>query len=169
MQKSDLNLSKNYRLRQSPLFLIFRVIGLELLFAGVFFLLGYLFLEEGVAAYPLLFFVFWAANIILLLSIFIHWYFVYYIISTDALSKHKGFLFKRLKTYDLQSIRSVRVYQGVMGRLFGFGDIVMESPLLHEMIHLKKVQNPLKHAKIIDRQRLRILEDKDLSNITPVI
>jgi len=139
-----------------------------LVFGVLFFAIDF-FMESGLTSVPIVFFTFWTLNMFLLLSLFIRWYFVYFIISTDALSKHKGFLFKRLKTYDLQSIRSVRVYQGPLGRLFNYGNIVMESPLLREMISLKKVQNPLRHAKIIDRQRLKILEDKDISNITPVI
>ncbi len=169
MKKSDKNLSKNYRLRQTSLVLLFRIFLVELFFALIAFFPRYILFESGEFSSPTFFWILRIANLCFIVAMFLRWQFTYYVVSTDALSTHRGFLFNRLQTFDLQSIRSVKVQQGLIGKVFDFGDIIMESPLLEKHVVLKNISNPIQHAKTVDVQRLKILENKDASMITPVI
>lgn len=169
MKKGDLNLNKNYRLRQTGLVLVLRIIFVEVLISGFQFLVNYIIFDPKEFSSTAFFWSLRVIEAILLIAVFLRWYFIYYIISTDAVSRHKGVLFKKVETYDLQSIRSLTVFQGLFGRLFNYGTIVMTSPLLKKDVKLKNINNPLRHAQILDSQRLKLIEDKEIRNITPVI
>lgn len=162
MKESFIGLKKNYRIRKSLFVFIFRFIASQLIFALLFFALN-LFLT-----WTHLLMVMFMVNILVVISLFVYWYVDYYIISSKSIVHTKGIILKRTESYDLKSIRSVKIVEPFLYLFFRYGDIVLESPLFSHDIYIKKLQNPYKHAKVIESQRLKWLEG-DTNQITPIV
>jgi len=166
------NFNRNYKLRQTFFLPLFRFFWLE---TGYSLLMWALFsFTQGTALressfFNITFLVLQVVNITMILLLFVDWYIHYYVVSPNAVLKSWGIFFRRTTTCDMPSIRAVHVRQTLFQRVFNYGNLELESPLLENNFFIKKVQKPYKHAKLIDLQRLKQLEDSDLGNITPVI
>lgn len=97
---------------------------------------------------------------------FLKWLYHYYIITPTGFSKNYGVIVRDTETYDFKSIRSLEVHQGILGKIFGYGNIRLDSPLLKKSVHIEKISQPYKYAKLIEERRLKYLEGSD--NVTPV-
>lgn len=62
-----------------------------------------------------------------IIQIVMRWLGSSYIVSDKHLVKRDGIFNIVEKTYDLDNIRSVTVHQGMLGKLFHFGDVVIET------------------------------------------
>ncbi len=66
-------------------------------------------------------------QVIFVLKFVMKWMGDSYFISEAHLVKRSGIMSVIEKTYDLDNVRSVTVNQGVLGKLFHFGDVVIET------------------------------------------
>ena len=95
------------------------------------------------------------------------WYFKYYIVSPIDLSSNSGLIFRRTESIDLAAIRSVKVEQGLFGRIFRYGTLRLESPLLEKIFVMEKIPEVFKHASIIEEARLEQITHEDNQIIIP--
>lgn len=66
-------------------------------------------------------------QVIFVLKFVMKWIGDSYFIAEAHLVKRSGIMSVIEKTYDLDNVRSVTVNQGVLGKLFHFGDVVIET------------------------------------------
>ncbi|MFA5843096.1 MAG: PH domain-containing protein [Candidatus Gracilibacteria bacterium] len=84
----------------------------------------------------------------------LHWlshkYFIDY--ADKKLIERKGFFSTKEKLFDLKNIREIQINQGLFGKLFHYGDILLSASAsggYQETICLKKIQNPRESMEIL--------------------
>lgn len=87
------------------------------------------------------------AQIFLIFMVVFRWLYHRYYIDCEKkkLFEQKGFLFSQEKMFDLKNIREVKIQQGIFGKLFRYGDIVLNIIVFggyEKQLRLKKIQNP---------------------------
>lgn len=81
-------------------------------------------------------------------TIVMKWIGQIYFISSNHLVKREGVFNITEKSYDLKNIRSVTVHQSILGKLFHFGDVFVETSAsggYMEKVVLVSVNNPQKY------------------------
>lgn len=84
-------------------------------------------------------------QVIFVLKFVMKWIGNSYFIAEAHLVKRSGIMSVIEKTYDLDNVRSVTVNQGILGKLFHFGDVVIETSAsggYMDQIILTGVANP---------------------------
>lgn len=84
-------------------------------------------------------------QVVFVLKFVMKWIGNSYFIAEAHLVKRSGIMSVIEKTYDLDNVRSVTVNQGVLGKLFHFGDVVIETSAsggYMDQITLAGVANP---------------------------
>ena len=83
------------------------------------------------------------------LYIFLDWHFAFYKITHDHIIYNEGvFLIKR-HMFSVRNIESVSLRQGIIGRIFKFGDLKLTAPTMQESISLKMIHKPWKYLRVI--------------------
>jgi len=81
---------------------------------------------------------------------------------TDARLIHcNGIIKIKEDMYDLKGIHAISVYQGILGRLFNYGDLLIEvsaSGGFHKNVLIKGIVNPKKYERILNEHLERKLE-----------
>lgn len=141
---------------RSIFILVWGMLGLELLSLITRFITSLIFIESGeVLTFTYIYFINVFVNFLLSLCIFTNWLCHYYIVTEDGISINTGFLFRRSRTFDFQSIKSIRIRQGILGKIFNYGTIELEIPVIKKMPVLHSVSNAFEFAKILEEQRLK--------------
>ena len=96
-------------------------------------------------------------QLLLINYILMQWVFEKYIIFPDKIEHRSGILFKKTDFYDTKDVATVGIEEGLMGRLFGYGSIILRSPTLEEPIELNNVPTP---ALIIEAIRKNVSFNK---------
>ena len=74
-------------------------------------------------------------------------------ITEDKLVHCRGILTIDEEIYDITSIRSVKSHQGLIGRIFNYGNVIVEvsaSGGYHKDILLRGIVNPKKYERILN-------------------
>lgn len=100
--------------------------------------------------------------------IILTWLNRYYIVSEEAISKTRGILFRRTRTFDLGSIASVKVSQSIFGQILNYGDVILENPLTKKDLTIKDVQAPYSQASLIEKQRLKEISKSPNKKVVPL-
>jgi uncharacterized membrane protein YdbT with pleckstrin-like domain len=86
---------------------------------------------------------------ILLVYIALRWVNDYYEISPDEISHVTGIFSKTRKSYPYRDIQSITVHQGVMGRLFNYGEVNLYIPTLGHELHFREVSDPARFVELV--------------------
>ena len=97
-------------------------------------------------------------------------------ITEDKIVHCKGILTVDEEIYDISSIRSVKSHQSLVGRLFNYGNVVVEvsaSGGYHKDILLRGIVNPKKYERILNeywRKRknikfMKIILSQDITGV----
>lgn len=159
-QKSNRNFKPNFKLLSSSWRLVFKIIRVQILFAVLSYALAQSIHPLSTLAVGLL-------NLFASIWIFIEWTNHYYILTEEGISKTHGVLYRKTRTFDMASIASVKVRQGLLGRLFHYGHIVLENPLTKKDLVLRSIENPYEQASLIEQQRLKEIS-KQSSKVVPL-
>lgn len=106
-----------------------------------------------------------AVNLITFLYLFISWHHMYYIISSNGISSSKGIISKKTNSIDTPAIRSIKVQQSILGKIFNYGTIILESPLLSEKFLMRDLPNPHRHASLIEKARMKSINKIGAENV----
>lgn len=90
--------------------------------------------------------------------IILEWHEEYYEISASTVGHYKGYLFKRHEEIKLEHIASVKLEQGLLGRIFNYGTIRLHSWFLGKDYYLYQIHNPRKYEHVLGQ--LTPLADK---------
>ncbi|MBD3360952.1 PH domain-containing protein [Candidatus Peregrinibacteria bacterium] len=170
-KEGNFTFEKSYKVRMSIVPLIVKILILEIFLALLRFILkiltspsGQVQLEFDFALYFLIFFI--IINIIFLFYFFLSWYYRYFIISPEEVSLNSGIIFRRTDNIDMATIRSVKVAQGIFGRIFKFGTLKLEGPMIKGIKILRSLPNPFRHASLIEKARINAI-NKSPETIIP--
>lgn len=83
----------------------------------------------------------------LILFIVLQWKNHVFYITETYIQETKGVFIHSEKMYDLKNVRNISIRQGILGRMFHFGDLIIEStaPNFEEVIIMMGVPNPKQH------------------------
>lgn len=76
-----------------------------------------------------------------------------YYITENKIVHIKGILNTNEEIYNISSIRSVKLHQSIVGRIFNYGDVIVEvsaSGGFHKNISLIGIVNPKKYERILN-------------------
>lgn len=81
--------------------------------------------------------------------IILEWYDEYYEISTTDVGHRKGFFFKRHETVKLEHLTSVKLEQGIIGKLFNYGTIRVHDWFQNRDYFLYQIHDPRKYERVL--------------------
>ena len=168
MDKED-EFTHYYEIRQSFVLLAVKILFAELIIGlfhyaitEIIFLLGFHeFYVNNISIHVLELMITHSLNIVLILYFIVVWLNIYYTISPNKISASKGVITKQTAIYDLSAIQAVNVYQNLLGRIFNYGTIRLENPMLDSDIYIKKIPSPHKYALNIEHNRMDALKNRD--------
>lgn len=146
-------------IRQFILPLIFRLLLLNLGLIALFLLLVVSPLFAFVGLDNLISFTLWSViwtililgfGVLINLYLLLAWYNHLYIIGVDEITETEGVLWRRDLTLEFPSLDILNVRQGILGRIFNFGDVEVVSTETNERVHLKQIPRPQWHANLIE-------------------
>lgn len=155
--------------RQSIFFLLLRLFVIDLIAAFMVWLFLSSFDVAGLSDQMKLEFIagsriYFVAVIIvkiyLTLFVVLQWLNEYYEISPNMVTHRRGFIWKKEDQYPLRHIRLVRVDQGMIGRIFGYGTIELLDWDLARYTTLYLVHNPMKYFYILEGLLPRATSEK---------
>lgn len=155
--------------RQSIFFLLLKLLIIDLMAA---FMVWLFFSSFGIASLSdqmklefiarsrTYFIILIIVKIYLTLFVVIQWVNEYYEISHDMVTHRRGFIWKKEDQYPLRHIRMVRIEQGIIGRIFGYGTIELLDWDLAKYTTLYLVHNPMKYFYILEGLLPRATSEK---------
>jgi membrane protein YdbS with pleckstrin-like domain len=146
-------------IRQSIFFLVFKLILLDLIF--LFVVVIYFsstinkFLPEvihnAILSYNSPFFLILVIlKIVLTIYVVMRWITEYYEIWPHALMHISGIIWRDQEKHPFSQMRSVKIEQGFLGKIFGFGTIILYNWYLEKNTTLYLIHNPIKYFHVIE-------------------
>lgn len=86
---------------------------------------------------------------ILILYITLDWINNFYILDSKAVVTRRGIIFSKEGSYDMAGIESVEVSQGLFGKIFNFGTLILFNPILERDLKLNFIPDPYAEGKFI--------------------
>lgn len=159
-QKSEKG-NYTYIMRQSPVFLVSRIIIVELLILIVHFILRYsleqiftlLSFPFSVQALFIEAFIIQIVNLYFLVVVVLSWVNEYYILNPKEVVIKRGLLSSKSTTYEFANLQSMTIQQSFWGRLFNYGTIKLYNPVLRADVYLINIPNPQKSGSIIQQHQ----------------
>lgn len=96
---------------------------------------------------------FHSVNIVVLLTVVLAWANASYALTERAVCVTTGVFHKKRTSFDISSIESAAVSQGIFGRIFDYGTVYLKSPLFHADVYLKNVPSPHYLVNLLENQR----------------
>lgn len=103
-------------------------------------------------------------EIIFVFYISVAWGAINYYLSRHQLIKYTGLSRRDDISYDLNSLKSVELHKGFLGRVFNYGDLTVtfSSSGYHEKINMHGIYNPKKYERVF-REKLEEAGAKTIS------
>ncbi len=133
--------------RKSVSLLIMRIVFIEVFLEAVY-LLTRVVIDTTMSetSWPLLFLGFAAVQLVVLIWLVLRWSNEYYQISADELRHCRGVINKHVDAYPYNNLQSIKVYQGLLGRILGFGKISVFVPTLGSNLDFTEIPHPEQFA-----------------------
>lgn len=166
-------------IRRSPVVIIRDLIALQLAASLFYFVLafladyGQLYKETGfdlisyeVAKTVLIL----LAEAIIIVYIFLRWFFWSTSIHDDLVVVERNIIFKKRFTYPFEKKSTVVMHQGILGRLFLYGTVVIKSPSRFQPIIISYVPEPERHCRLILQRKPSVdVEELDQDRLLAVL
>ena len=88
---------------------------------------------------------------LLVLYIVLNWLYEFYITQPSGIIVRRGIIFSKEIQYSLGAIQSIGVQQGILGRIFNFGTVILYNPVLKSDLKLEFIHNPYGEAQFIQK------------------
>ncbi len=140
----------SFILRESRVLLSIRIMTLLIVSLSFFLLMLLLSTQLGpvvdasllVALNLLFFIVLVILTVVVAFFVVLKWNAEYYKITSDGIIKQSGIIKKHEDRYACSFVEGMTVDQGILGRLFDYGDISIYDPSQQQKIHLMNIPNP---------------------------
>lgn len=114
-------------------------------------------------AYPLPYWIQVAFKIFLILAILmvlLDWLCTNYYLTNLKLIEERGIFGKRIMMVPLNKVQDITCKLGILGRIFGFGDLEIESAGTYGKIVFSFIANPIRRKEEINEALLKIKENE---------
>lgn len=158
-------------IRQSIFIMVFKLILLDLIAALVAILYFTSvtnkilpeIINATILSYNLPFFlVLVILKVVLTIYVVMRWITEYYEIWPHALMYWSGIIWRNQEKHPFSQMRSVKVEQGFLGRIFGFGTIRLYNWYLEKNTDLFLIHNPIKYFHIIESLLPKSEKDREI-------
>ncbi len=165
------NIIKYFEIRQSLMVLFARLLLTEIIITIGYVLAkwGYLYAVgenaiNSVDNTTWIYILFQLINLTTIMIVVVLWAFHFYRISQETISRYKGYINKKTDIITMRTISSVKMSQGLMGRIFGFGTIRVECMFSKQVIFLKNINKPHFYRKAIQNMISDAIRQNPVSN-----
>ena len=86
-----------------------------------------------------------------MIGIFLHWVCINYYLTNLRLIEERGIIGKRIVSIWLNKVQDITCTFGIFGRIFGFGNLEIESAGTYGKIVFDALPNPLKLKEEIEK------------------
>ena len=93
----------------------------------------------------------WFGLVVVTLAYTVGWFSTDYVVTTDRLVCMKGIVSKHISSIPLERVVTIDVNQGLLQRLCGCGDVIIDPSPQRDRLTLESVQHPAKVTEGIDR------------------
>jgi len=152
-------------LRQNLIFLVYRLFIAQIIFIGTYILLDLpvLLLMDGDTSTPqievqadwyaiTLLTILSLVQMIIIVIIVLRWYNSYCEIREDDIIERHGFISTRENTHSYRNFSAISISQGVIGRIFNFGNVKLFNPALDHKLVIKRVSSPTRYMKLLSER-----------------
>lgn len=154
-------------LRQSTSLLILKIFFVEFLLAVLhssvkFVLIDSAWITEIEPSFILssgLFLFFQLLNFYFIITIVIAWAQESYSLKATEVVVQNGIFSKQVNTYELANLQSIKLEQGLLGRMLNYGTVRLYDPTLQYDIYLKNISNPSYYIELIKTQKKKASEN----------
>ena len=158
-------------IRQSIFFLLLKLFILDLFF--VFFILIFFssiftpvvsdsmklqFISYNLPFFLILVFI----KILITLFVVLQWLNTYYEVWPNSIIHKRGIIWKKEEKYPFGHIRSIKIEQGVFGRLLTYGTLSLYDYSLRRYATLYLIHNPIKYFHILDGLLPKAEKEKEI-------
>lgn len=146
-------------IRQSITFLVLRILAIEFLAAFSIIVFHTLLLRtevrdvvgEDILVFNIPLFIFLVIlKTAVLIFVIIQWLNEYYEITTNEIVYRKGLIFKKEVRHIFEHIGSVKLEQGILGRIFNFGTLRLFNWTRENYTYMYLIHNPSKYMHILE-------------------
>jgi uncharacterized membrane protein YdbT with pleckstrin-like domain len=127
----------------------------------VLVILGAIFLIFAYALHVWVLILFVGALIFAMLMIFLDWLSINYYLTNLRFIEERGIIGKRIMFIPLDKVQDITCKFGILGKIFGFGDLEIESAGAYGKIVFNFIANPRKRKEEINKA---VLEFKPYRN-----
>ena len=92
------------------------------------------------------------ASAFLIIVLYLDWKFNRFYLTNLRLIKERGIIGKQYMTINLKNIENITCNFGIWGRIFRFGDLIIESAGTHGKIVVERIPRPLKIKWRIEKE-----------------
>ncbi|MEM2914198.1 MAG: PH domain-containing protein [Candidatus Bathyarchaeia archaeon] len=100
------------------------------------------------------------ALILTMLMVLLDWLCINYYLTNLRLIEERGIIGKRIMMVPLNKVQDITCRFGILGRIFGFGDLEIESAGTYGKIIFNFIANPRKRKEEINEALLKIKENE---------
>ena len=93
------------------------------------------------------------ASAFLIIVLYLDWRFNRFYLTNLRLIKERGIIGKQYMSINLENIENITCSFGIWGRIFRFGDLIIESAGTHGKMVFEKAPRPRKIKWMIEKQR----------------
>lgn len=169
MQKSDNNITVTHiNIRESISILVLKLLALDFI-AAIFTMLFFAVtsfnpnasIAEKILSYNMLFFVLLGIfKILFTVYVVLLWLNEYYEMTPTSVLHKRGLLFREVQRFQLEDVRTIRLYQGLLGKLFNFGTIELQDIRRNKRVEMYLIHNPQRYVRILESLLGRTHEEK---------
>lgn len=93
-------------------------------------------------------------GILLEVIFFLGWLNTIYLLTNKRVQRQSGIIGKKSSAIALSDVQATRVELGIFGRIFGFGDVLVESAAFRIALTFKAISNPRQKKELIDHAQI---------------
>lgn len=157
-------------IRQSISILLLKLILLEIIAAVIFIIFRTTLLSSQIAntfpyvdLYASRFFLLGVViKSILTIYVVLRWINEYYEIFPNLVTHKRGLIWIKKEQFSLEDIQSVKIEQGLIGKILNFGTLSLFDWKLKKHGFLYSIHNPMKYVKVIETLLPGIDEEKNI-------
>lgn len=146
-------------IRESITILLLKLITLDLitaLFTIAFFTLVSFSptasISEKILSYNVFFFLILGfLKISLGIYIVLLWLNEYYEITPTAIIHKRGIIYRHTQRYELEYVRTIKLYQGLLGKILNFGTIELHDIRRNKRVEMYLIHNPHRYVRILEQ------------------
>jgi len=104
---------------------------------------------------------FYGALLFAMIIVFLDWLCINYYLTNLRLIEERGIIGKRIMSIPLDKVQDITCKFGILGKMFSFGDLEIESAGTYGKIVFNFIANPRKRKEQISKAILKIKENRN--------